>query len=91
MGSEEQSPVSEEEGEDIMETMDKDYAAIPELDVYERDGIDEKQYSEMDEEERRDAEAKMRERDHMEQAEKRRIPGAIQQIGESDEDYEMQI
>lgn len=88
---EEQSPVSEEEGEDIMENLEKDYNQIPELDRYEVDGIDEKQYSDMDEEERRDAEAKMRERDHMEQAEKRRIPGAIQQIGESDEDYEMQI
>jgi len=45
--------------------------------VYERDGIDEKQYSEIDEDDRRDAEAKMRERDNMEHAEKRRIPGAI--------------
>lgn len=60
-----------------MENLDKDYQPIPELDVYERDGIDEKQYSEIDEDDRRDAEAKMRERDNMEHAEKRRIPGAI--------------
>ena len=41
MGSEEHSPISEEEGEDIMVDMDRDYKKIPELDVYEEDGLDE--------------------------------------------------
>lgn len=47
--SDEQSPVSEEDGEDLLEGQERDYRAIPELDVYERDGIDEEQYSDIDE------------------------------------------
>ena len=56
IGSEDQIPISEEEGEDILEDMEKDYRRIPELDIYERDGIDEGQYSDIDEDAKREAE-----------------------------------
>lgn len=46
-----------------MEGHEKDYTAIPQLDTYEHDGIDEQQYSDIEADERRLAERQMNERD----------------------------
>jgi hypothetical protein len=35
------SNVTDDDGEDMMEDIDRDYKRIPELDQYEHDGIDE--------------------------------------------------
>ena len=75
-----------------MEDVDKDYVGIRQLDTYEHDGLDERQFSDMDEEDRRDAELKMKDRDRREKAERGRMPGAILGLGESEDydDYEDQ-
>ncbi len=66
--------------------MEKDYRRIPELDLYEQDGIDEAQYSDMEHEQKREADLRMRERDLRAQAGKGRMPEAIMGLGGYSED-----
>jgi len=53
----------EEEGEDLMENAEKDYQRIDILDSYGREGIDDRDYDNMDSDTRREVEAKLRARD----------------------------
>ena len=53
----------EEDGEDLMDNAERDYQRIEALDTYGTEGIDDRDYGMMDEEERRTAEAEMRRRD----------------------------
>lgn len=72
------APAEEEgEGEDLMENMDKDYEAIPELDKYEAEGIDENEYEPINEEQKREAEEVLRRRDVEQLAAQRRVPAAL--------------
>jgi len=48
-----------ESGEDLEENMEVDYRAIPELDTYEQEGMDEEEYSELSETDRRAAEEEL--------------------------------
>ena len=57
-------PPEEEEGEDLMESMEKDYQRIEALDTYGTEGIDDRDYDPMDLEQRRAAEDDMNRRDH---------------------------
>nr|XP_053629692.1 DNA replication licensing factor mcm2-like [Cherax quadricarinatus] len=57
-------PVEEEDGEELFgDNMENDYRHIPELDVYDRDNLDDSEYSMMSEGDRAAAEAQMRVRD----------------------------
>eukprot|EP00061_Rhincodon_typus_P016047 g44054.t1 len=58
----------EEDGEDLMgDDLERDYLAIPELDVYEREGLDDDEdLEEMTASQRAEAEREMRRRDHAE-------------------------
>ena len=89
MGSDEGSFHDEEpvDGDDLLECQERDYRQIPTLDVYERDGLDEQAYSDMDPEDRRAAEQQMLRREQQELAQKERIPGALLDLGESEGDY----
>merc|ERR1719265_918465 len=40
--------VEPDDGEDLMDTLERDYQAIPELDEFEQDGLDDAEYEEMD-------------------------------------------
>lgn len=53
----------EEEGEDLMENALKDYQPIAALDTYGREGIDDRDYGEMDVDQRREVERVLEERD----------------------------
>ena len=53
----------EEDGEDLMENAERDYQRIEALDTYGTEGIDDRDYDLMDEDERRAAEAEMNRRD----------------------------
>eukprot|EP00977_Amphora_coffeiformis_P017256 scaffold5533_cov159-Amphora_coffeaeformis.AAC.12 len=53
----------EEDGEDLMENAERDYQRIEALDTYGTEGIDDRDYDMMDDDERRAAEAEMRRRD----------------------------
>lgn len=53
----------EEEGEDLIENAERDYQRIEALDTYGTEGIDDREYHMMDDEERRAAEAEMNRRD----------------------------
>ncbi|XP_066943700.1 DNA replication licensing factor mcm2 isoform X2 [Macrobrachium rosenbergii] len=57
-------PVEEEDGEELFgDNMENDYRHIPELDVYDRDNLDDSEYSMMSEGDRVAAETQMRKRD----------------------------
>lgn len=47
---------SEDSGEDLEANMEQDYRAIPELDIYEDEGVDDQDISDVDDEARRFAE-----------------------------------
>lgn len=53
----------EEEGEDLMDDAMKDYQPIAALDTYGREGIDDRDYDQMDVDQRRDVERVLAERD----------------------------
>ena len=53
----------EEDGEDLLDNAEKDYQRIEALDTYGREGIDDRNYDNMDEDTRREVEAKLRARD----------------------------
>ena len=53
----------EEEGEDLMENIEKDYQRIEALDTYGTEGIDDREYEAMDFEQRRAAEAELARRE----------------------------
>jgi DNA replication licensing factor MCM2 len=74
---EEKSGSSEGEGDDLMENLEKDYEPIPELDEYQREGLDDEQYSQMDPEERKRVEDMLNERDKGQRGRSKRIPTAI--------------
>jgi DNA replication licensing factor MCM2 len=58
--------------------MCRDYNAIPELDVYENEGVDDEEYSDLSTADRLDAEREMRKRDREEaQATGRMRPGLL--------------
>lgn len=82
---------SEGEGDDLMENLDKDYKKIDHLDKYEEEGIDdEEMYSEMDEEERKEAERKLDEKDKKNRILSSRIPAALlREYDENSEDEEL--
>lgn len=69
----------EDDGEDIMENMENEYNAIPGLDKYESDDLDEEDYSQMSMEARREAEREINERDRDNIAKQRRVPVAMLQ------------
>ncbi|XP_071540003.1 DNA replication licensing factor mcm2 [Panulirus ornatus] len=57
-------PVEEEDGEELFgDNMENDYRHIPELDVYDRENLDDSEFSMMSEGDRLAAEAQMRKRD----------------------------
>ncbi|XP_068206069.1 DNA replication licensing factor mcm2 [Palaemon carinicauda] len=57
-------PVEEEDGEELFgDNLENDYRHIPELDVYDRDNLDDSEYSMMSDGERLAAESLMRKRD----------------------------
>ncbi len=70
---------SEESGEDIMENVEKDYKKIPELDVYEHEGVDDEQYPDLGIEERKkaDEEVDQRHQKKFEKAFGSRVPLAL--------------
>lgn len=74
----------EADGEDLMENMDKDYEPIPELDNYERDGIDDREFEPMEEEQKREADDALRRRDIEALAANKRVPTAMLDDQESD-------
>jgi len=82
----------EDEGEDLMENIEDDYQHIPALDTYGKEGIDEREYDQMDYDQRLQAEEVLNQRD----MERRAARGAgarsyfyetllNQQMGEEDE------
>ncbi|WAR25901.1 MCM2-like protein [Mya arenaria] len=76
--------VEEEDGEELFgDQMERDYRAIPELDVYDRGVMDEDDYSDLSESQRAAAERDMRQRDK----EEGRLTGRMRR-DESDEDEE---
>ena len=74
---EDSKEISEESGEDLEATAAADYRAIPELDVYEREGIDDEEFSDLDPEERRAAEEELEKRDAAEKTGRVREPSAF--------------
>ena len=70
---------SEGSGEDIMENEERDYKPIPELDVYEHEGVDDEHYTEMDIDEKKkaDEEVDTRNRKKNEKIFGSRIPVAV--------------
>lgn len=69
--------VSEASGEDLEATMQQDYRAIPELDTYEDEGLDEGDYSELEQSQRQTAEELMKRRDLAERLAHGRGPAAF--------------
>mmetsp|Transcript_21970 Transcript_21970/g.61098 ORF Transcript_21970/g.61098 Transcript_21970/m.61098 type:complete len:1043 (+) Transcript_21970:266-3394(+) len=53
----------EDDGEDLLDKAERDYQRIDALDNYGREGIDDRDYDELDTDARREVEAKLRERD----------------------------
>jgi DNA replication licensing factor MCM2 len=53
----------DDEGEDLLENIEEDYQAIPALDTYGKEGMDERQYEDMDFEQRLQAEEALNKRD----------------------------
>ena len=53
----------EEDGEDLLDNAEKDYQRIAALDSYGREGIDDREFENMDADTRREVESKLRERD----------------------------
>ncbi|XP_041048457.1 DNA replication licensing factor MCM2 [Carcharodon carcharias] len=78
----------EEDGEDLMgDDLERDYLAIPELDVYEREGLDDDEdLEEMTASQRAEAEREMRRRDHAEGLRQGRM--RIDLLYESDDEDE---
>ncbi|CAG9318679.1 MCM2 [Blepharisma stoltei] len=81
---------SEESGEDLEENMEADYRAIPELDTYEEEGIDEANYSDMDTDARMAAEEELKQREMSDQIGRGRGPAAFY-LGELEEDMNMAL
>jgi len=73
------SAESEGSGEDIMENPEADYKAIPELDAYEQEGVDEAAYPDMDldDKQKADEEVDNRNRKRLEKTFGSRIPVAV--------------
>ena len=69
--------MSEASGEDLEATAEADYRAIPELDRYEREGIDEGEYSDIDAEQRLAAEEELEKRESAEKTGRVRGPSAL--------------
>ncbi|PVD24580.1 hypothetical protein C0Q70_15064 [Pomacea canaliculata] len=60
----EQDPEEEEDGEELFgDQMEQDYRAIPALDIYENEGLDTDDYSDISESQRQAAEREMRQRE----------------------------
>uniref|UniRef100_A0A4W3K4Y7 DNA replication licensing factor MCM2 n=1 Tax=Callorhinchus milii TaxID=7868 RepID=A0A4W3K4Y7_CALMI len=80
--------VEEEEGEDLMgDAMEDDYRAIPELDLYEREGLDDDEdLQEMTASQRAEAEREMQQRDRAEDLRQGRM--RIDLLYDSDEEEE---
>ena len=80
---------SEEEGEDIndVDQVARDYQAIPELDRYDDDELDQSDYSPLSPSARLEAERTMAKRDRAERGREQRIPKALR--GLDDDDLEM--
>ncbi|EAR88972.2 MCM2/3/5 family protein (macronuclear) [Tetrahymena thermophila SB210] len=79
----------EGDGDDLLENIEDDYKAVPELDQYEIDGLnDEDDFDDIDAEQRRLAEEEIDERNYQKYANKRRIPTALREfdLGEEDEE-----
>jgi DNA replication licensing factor MCM2 len=74
---EDQDIESEGSGEDLDENMDEDYRAIPELDQYEAEGIDEEDYSDLDYDARQAADADINRRRLAEHLTSSRVPSAF--------------
>jgi DNA replication licensing factor MCM2 len=74
---EEQEIESEGEGDDLMKDMEKDYKPIKELDVYDPNDLDDEEYSQMPEEERKKVEHLLKERDRNKFQKGSRIPLAL--------------
>ena len=65
------------EGDDLNEQMDKDYRAIPELDQYVDDGVDEEEYERLDYGARAQADKLISQRNREKQAQGGRLPAAF--------------
>lgn len=74
--------LSDEEGEDLMENMEADYVAIPELDTYDMGNLDHREYSAMDFDARRAAEAEIAERTEQ----RGRLDDILDRYGDEDEE-----
>lgn len=80
---------SEESGEDLMENMEQDYRAIPELDRYEREGIDDNEevnYQQLNAHERVNIEKLMDQRDRQLAYKNKRRPVAMLEEEYSEDD-----
>lgn len=74
------------EGEDILDNADRDYRRIAELDRYDEDVLDNKDYGEMSLEARMEAEKALAERDRDGQARGTRLPQALQDDSDDSDD-----
>ncbi|CDW86911.1 mcm2 3 5 family protein [Stylonychia lemnae] len=78
---EDQVDNEEEDGEDILENMENDYNANPELDRYEEEGIDDEQQEELDQFQRRQIEKELLQQERLMQIDqqnlKKRVPAAF--------------
>lgn len=79
---------SEGSGDDLEENLEEDYKIIPELDKYEDEGLDNEDYSEINEEERRKVEEELGIRDQKNKLMTGRIPAALLREYEEDSDEE---
>eukprot|EP00347_Sterkiella_histriomuscorum_P014795 403359496 len=83
------NPSDEEEGEDILDGMEDDYKAKPELDQYEAEGLDEEEQVELDPHLRRKVDQELNQQDRIVQREKklnqRRLPAALESEELNDE------
>jgi DNA replication licensing factor MCM2 len=74
--------LSDEDGEDLMENMEADYVAIPELDTYDLGNLDQREYGAMDFDARRAAEMEIAERTEQ----RGRLDDILDRYGDEDEE-----
>ncbi|KAM3574659.1 hypothetical protein VYU27_003385 [Nannochloropsis oceanica] len=74
--------LSDEDGEDLMENMEADYVAIPELDTYDMGNLDQREYGAMDFDARRAAEVEIAERTEQ----RGRLDDILDRYGDEDEE-----
>ncbi len=74
--------LSDEDGEDLMENMEADYVAIPELDTYDLGNLDQREYGAMDFDARRAAEVEIAERTEQ----RGRLDDILDRYGDEDEE-----